>query len=260
MTPYALSDIRHKMLHAWDSVHQLHARAQIKYFGGFFGPRRELSCQPRFWGPEDMARPPQTLEAWWVAPNHWRHDYQESGRPRISYQMIRDRWAWWQDDTVQTTGTIARVREQHLTETEALTYGRPYLTPAENAHLWLWLNPGIWAASFGLVADNLYAPLFDDLYEDEQTVHVLAGHGQASSVFPGDNEALDAWDINTWHREQELTDFANFHQLWVDMRTGFCRRMTAEGSNGRQWDIIIDTLELNGSLDETHPVFDLPIR
>ena len=43
------------------------------------------------------------------------------------------------------------------------------------------------------------------------------------------------------------------------MRTGFCRRMTVEGSNGRQWDIIIDTLELNGPLDETHPVFDLPI-
>lgn len=119
----------------------------MKYFGGFLGPRRELSCQPRFWGPEDMTRPPQTLEAWWLAPNHWRPDDPESGRPRISYRMIRDRWAWWQDDTVQTTGTIGRAREQHLTETEAVTYGRPYLTPAENAHLWLWLNPGIWAAS-----------------------------------------------------------------------------------------------------------------
>ncbi|MCL4522018.1 MAG: hypothetical protein M1415_10670 [Firmicutes bacterium] len=110
-----------------------------------------------------------------------------------------------------------------------------------------------------MIADNLYCPLFDGLYEDEQTVHVLAGHALTSSVFPGDNEALDDWDINTWDREQELTDFANFHRLWVDMRTGFCRRMTAERSNGRQWDIIIDTLELNGPLDETHPVFDLPI-
>ncbi len=41
------------------------------------------------------------------------------------------------------------------------------------------------------------------------------------------------------------------------MRTGFCRRMTVEGSNGRQWDIIVDPLELNGLLDVTSPVFDL---
>jgi len=41
------------------------------------------------------------------------------------------------------------------------------------------------------------------------------------------------------------------------MRTGFCRRMTAEGSNGRQWDILVDVLELNGPLDATNPVFDL---
>ena len=169
--------------------------------------------------------------------------------------MVRDRWAWWQDDTLQATGTIALAREHHLTATELLTYGRPYLTPAENAHLWLWLNPAIWAASFGLVLDNHDSPLLGDLYDDDQIVHILAGHGVASSVFPGDNAALDQWDIQTWDRDQELTDFANFHQLWVDMRTGFCRRMTAEGSNGRQWDIIVDTLELNGILDATDPVF-----
>jgi hypothetical protein len=258
-TRLTLSDVRNRMLHAGDEIVRLHARARMKFFGEYYAPERGSLPGPlRLWGPDDMAQPSQILEAWWVAPDHWRHDSQVAAGPRQSYRMIGDQWALWQGDTVQATGTMAQARDQHLTARELLTYGRPYLTPAENAHLWLWLNPAIWVASFGLVLDNHYYPLLDDLYDDDQIVHVLAGHGVGSSVFPGwENAALDQWSIQTWDRDQELTDFANFHQLWVDMRTGFCRRMTAEGSNGRQWDILVDVLELNGPLDATNPVFDL---
>lgn len=37
----------------------------------------------------------------------------------------------------------------------------------------------------------------------------------------------------------------NIVQLWVDMRTGFCRRITGEGANGRSWDMIITALTVN---------------
>jgi hypothetical protein len=46
-------------------------------------------------------------------------------------------------------------------------------------------------------------------------------------------------------RDPEILDYTNFYQLWVDMRTSFCRRITGEGANGRAWDILLDELTIN---------------
>ncbi|SMC04646.1 hypothetical protein SAMN00768000_1761 [Sulfobacillus thermosulfidooxidans DSM 9293] len=39
------------------------------------------------------------------------------------------------------SGTVQEAQAQQLTAQDPLSWGRPYLTPKENAHLWLWLNP-----------------------------------------------------------------------------------------------------------------------
>ena len=96
------------------------------------------------------------------------------------------------------------------------------------------------------VANNWYSPLPDTVYGDD-VVHLLAGPGlDPRGETPHIRELRKGWWAVDWNRDQELTDFGNVFQLWVDVRTGFCRRMTSEGSNGRQWDIIVESLEING--------------
>ncbi len=150
-------------------------------------------------------------------------------------------------------------RLQHLTPQGNLWYGRPYLSPAENAHLGLWLNPAVWVAAYSLALNNWYRPRRDDVYLDDQIVHVLASEGLAPNPRnPADYDRAWCWAIGNWDRDEELGDYANFFQLWVDMRTGFCHRMTAEGANGRQWDIIVHSLTLNDVSQVPDNIFQRP--
>ncbi|MCY0909661.1 MAG: hypothetical protein OWR62_14870, partial [Sulfobacillus thermotolerans] len=113
--------------------------------------------------------------------------------------------------------------------------------------MWVWLNSPIWATSCSLVVNSGYTSQADDTYVDAEIVHVLAG--QTFNHDPEDDSRtrlLSQWSLDSWDRDMELFDYANFFQLWVDMRTGFCRRITAEGENGRMWDIIIDKPVING--------------
>ncbi len=242
MERYTLDQVRDRMVHAWDGVHCLAARATMKHLA----PLREAPRAPRFLEPADVGRPTRCLEAWWRAPDRWRHDVDGRDGARLSYVGIGDDWWLWQAGIVQWTGTTVDARQQGLTQSDNLSYGRPYLSPAENAQLWLWLNPAIWVASFSLALNNWSAPLRDDVYQDAHIVHVLASEGLEPNRWTGaEQELTERWWIQQWDRDEELGDFANFFQLWVDMRTGFCRRMTAEGANGRQWDILVASLILN---------------
>ena len=50
MMPYSLSDVRERMLHAWDGIDHLHARARMKFFGEYFARERELPHGPPRYG------------------------------------------------------------------------------------------------------------------------------------------------------------------------------------------------------------------
>lgn len=244
MTPYSLLDVHRKMVAAWDGVNSLSASATMTYF-----PSMVRSDSPRLHDKADLVGKVFTLKAWWQRPDRWRHDtnlFMRDGA-LMSYVGVHDRWWVWQNGALQNSGSVKDAKEQQLTHESPLTWGRPYLTPEENAHLWLWINPTIWIASFQIVANNRLSPLPDAVYEDN-VVHLLAGPGfDSRGETQRTRQLRDDWWVVDWNRDQELTDFGNFFQLWVDMRTGFCLRMTSEGSNGRQWDIIVESLEINGN-------------
>lgn len=230
------------MVHAWDGVTCVSATARIKYFS----PMQGDPDYPRLLEPEDVERPVHRVAAWWHGPDRWRYDVDGWEGTHLSYVGIGDRWWLWQAGALLRSRTTEDARQQHLTDANNLLYGRPYLSPEENAHLWLWLNPAIWVASYSLALNNWCAPLPDDIYHQDQVVHVLAGAGlERNPPTEDDRELRQRWLMWDWDRDEELGDYVNFFQLWVDMRTGFCRRMAAEGANGRQWDILVDSLILN---------------
>lgn len=221
--------IRDRMRTVWQGIHRLEASATLSY-----GP----------------TIPPTRYQAWWQAPDQWRHDVTPHDQLTISYRAHGDAWWVLRNGILWNQGTIEEARRSHLTAHELLEYGRPYLTPQANAHLWLWLNPPIWAYSFNLVLNVGYTPgVMDDFAPDAPIVHLVA----ASSWDPhvgadAPSETIRYWWATAWDREQELTDYANCFQLWVDRRTGFCRRMTAEGTDGRFWDLVIDEPVINGTV------------
>ncbi len=246
MTPYfySLLEVQRKMVAAWDGVNSLSASATMIYF-----PSMVRSDRPRFHDKAEAGGKVFTLKAWWQHPDRWRHDTNLFIRDGacMSYVGVHDRWWVWRNEALQHSGSVTSAKEQQFTKKCSLTWGRPYLTPKENAHLWLWINPTIWVASFNMVANNRLSPLPDAVYGDH-VVHLLAGPGLArcGEETPHTRQLREDWNAVDWKRGQELTDFGNVFQLWVDMRTGFCRRMTSEGFNGRQWDIIVESLEING--------------
>lgn len=248
MTLHRLIDIQRTMIAAWDGVQSLAASARMAYWPGMV-----RSDHPRFADPPLADQEVFTFKAWWQHPNRWRHDTNAfmPNRTLLSYVGVDDRWWVWQNGILKRSGTVQEAQAQQLTAQDPLSWGRPYLTPKENAHLWLWLKAAIWVASFAMVANTWSTPLPDAVY-GEDVVLLLAGPGldpQGETLRSPD--LLNDWWAVDWNRDQELTDFGNVFQLWVDRRTEFCRRMTSEGSNGRQWDIIVDSLEINA-----HPIPD----
>lgn len=252
MEPYTVEQVRKRMANAWDGISYLSAKATIKYFGAV----HHHAQHPAFLQPADVDRPIYRLQAWWRRPDQWRHDRDDFNGTTVSYIGVGDQWCLGKNGVLERSGTIEEARNQRLTQEGLLFYGRPYLTPEDNAHLWLWLNPAIWVASFQFALNNWYAPPRDDVFEDAQVVHVLAGEGLPPNFETSEQRAqLRRWWIAEWDRDEELGDYANFFQLWVDMRTGFCRRMTSEGANGRQWDIIVESLALDNVAQVPDAVF-----
>lgn len=244
--PYSVEEVRARMLSAWKGVQSLHAQAREKAYK----TSRPDSPQnaPRFLECEDVERIlPYHYEAWWQQPGYWRHDREVPSHPRtmahglLSYRVMGD--AWWvkKDESVVLQGTVTEAQRGPHAQGESLISGRPYLSASDNRFLWAWLNPQLWAASLSLVV--LDGGDLDDAFHDDQVAHVVAGNWLTNRAPLADQQQ---WVLIDWDREPEVLDYTNICQLWVDMRTGFCRRLTGEGANGRRWDIILDTLEING--------------
>ena len=240
-----VDEVRQRMLHAWDGVQSLRAYGTEKIYR--VAPADRLN-HPEFLTPNAVSIEPYHYQAWWQAPHSWRHDRERPGHPfgsphtPVSYIGVGGDWWVKINGVVQKSGTVAESQRTHQMEGDDLWFGRPYLSPWENVSVWTWLNPQAWANSLGLVINDGCYPLPDDVFHDPAIVHVIAGYwddgGADLSVEPGQHLS----DPNK--SADDLMD-TNIVQLWVDMRTGFCRRITGEGANGRSWDMIITDLTVN---------------
>ncbi len=250
LLPYSTEEVRARMLSAWDGVESLHAQALTKAY--------PIRTEPPYNGPEFLTCEdgerlcPRRYEAWWQGPDCWRHEYESGLRTWVSYLAKGD--AWWvkNDGKIVLQGTVSESQQGLRAQGENLISGRPYLPASENRFLWAWINPQLWAASLGMIV--LDGSDADDVYHKSSVVHVLAGQwstGRASLA------VQKKWPLTNWDRDPEVLDDTNFCQLWVDMRTGFCRRITGEGANGRSWDILLDVPVINqaGGIDRAmfHP-------
>ncbi len=131
------------------------------------------------------------------------------------------------------SGATEEARQQHLTQANNLLYGCPYLSSEENAHLWMWLHPAISVASYSLASTMGACPCGMISTIMIRWFTCWPAKGWNAILRPGgDRDLSQRWWIWECDRDQELDDSVNFFQLWVDMRTGFCRRRAAEGANG----------------------------
>ncbi len=249
--PRAIQEVKERMLSAWNDVEVLVAEAIKKTYRGM-PPSSPNS--PRFLEPSDVQISPYHYRAWWQAPERWRYDREIRGRDvdermTLSFVVDRETWAIRRNGELRRQGSRPAAEDEQLTKGEGLWYGRPYLTARDNAHLWAWLNPQLWASSCSFVINDTVAPLPDDVYHDTNVVHLLAINGAwEHDPFPdrlSDQQRMH-W-LDDPERDAEIGDYVNFFQLWVDMKTGFLRRVTGEGANGRQWDIIVESLLTNGA-------------
>lgn len=237
--------IREAMLRAWDGVHNLEATARRAYFKANDVPPRR-----RFLQPQDVHDSIHYYHAWWEAPDHWRLDQTLLSGTALRYVSVGDDWALWRNGLLHKRGSIATARQSLPTRGEDLIFGRPYLSPFENALLWAWLNPMLWAVSCGLFVDQGYQPTSDDILADSDVVHVLASQSWAHGSIDADRaRQYKSMRLADFDRDMDIGEGVNFWRLWVDKQTGFLRRVTGESANGRQWDIIVDYLEINQSSD-----------
>lgn len=230
---YPLAEVRERMITAWEGVQRLEAQAHLILAHLETGaPRPETT---------------EHFSAWWQAPAYWRHDKRNAVRVN-SYRSAGAQWCLVRNGHLLQQGTVADAERQALTQHDLLYYGRPYLSPQQNAHLWFWLNAALWAVSYDLVVNEGYTPT--PTPTTEAVVHLLAGvsftHDSGHVVHPDRPRLRAQWNIHAWDRETEILDYANFFQLWVDMNTGFCSRITAEGEHGRMWELVLDRLVING--------------
>ncbi len=198
---------------------------------------------------DDLRIEPYHYEAWWQDPNYWHYDCEMSSQPvtsphrKISYTAVGDSWWLKEDRVVKKIGTVVEAQQTAITQGDSLWFGRPYFSASDNRFLWAWLNPQLWAASLNLIVTDQVDPLPDDVFHDPGTMHVVAGRW---SVEPSPTIAEHRqWNLTSEDRDTEILDYTNFYPLWVDMHTGFCRRVTGEGVNGRDWDILLDELTIN---------------
>lgn len=244
-------NVREAMLTSWDGVHHLEAAARRADFDVF-------DAQPRwrFLQPHNVRPSLHHYHAWWKAPNHWRLDQTFMSGTVLQYVSSGTTWALWRNGHLEERGSIASARKTGLTRGEDLIFGRPYLSPLQNAQLWAWLNPVLWAVSCGLVVDEGYQPKVDDNMADDDVVHVLASLSWAQGSLDADLvPQYKSMHLGDFDRDMDIDEGVNFFRLWVDPRTGFLDRLTGESANGRQWDIIVDFLAINKPFGPE--VFDL---
>lgn len=240
-----VEEVRQRMLHAWDGVESLHVRATKKLYRV---AAVDHVNRATFLTPDVLDIDPYHYEAWWEAPHHWRHDREVPSHPfgfphmAGSYIVVGDNWWLKERGRLVQSGTVTESRRTRQTEGDDLSFGRPYLSARENISLWPYLNPQTWAVSLGFVINDGRYPPADDVFHDRAIIHVVAGYWNSGQSRLPREPGQHLIDPN--QSADDLSD-TNIFQLWVDMRTGFCRRITGEAANGRAWDIILDELVIN---------------
>lgn len=248
----SIDEIRQVMLCAWDGVDDLVATARKAHFRVDDHPARS-----RFLRPEDVITSVHQYKAWWQAPDHWRLDQTFFNGRVLSYVTVGDEWTLWRDGVPYQNGSVTRAKETQFTRGDDLIFGRPYLGPAENAQLWAWLNPALWATSCSLLVDDGYQPSSDDVDAPDEIVHVLASQSWRHDLMDRDRaNKYKTMMLDDWDRDMDIGECVNFWQLWIDMKTGFLRRITGESGNGRLWDIMVDSVLINQSSGVGSNVFD----
>ncbi|MGC9156387.1 MAG: hypothetical protein ACP5HZ_12185 [Ferrimicrobium sp.] len=264
--PPELREVLERMLTAWDGVETIEFSVLEKHLFPWVGI---MDDEPADFMRSGDDRPPFHIYAWFKAGDKWRID-QESWRDQFSretviYSLIvnGDQWETRCDGERTSGGTQAEAeakRERWFVG--GLGCGRPYLSARDNAQLWYWSAPQLWVANLFLLGHGLDQAPRPDTLSGQSIVHVLASSG---SFIPAVPEVLDPelrrqtherWYTGAdWDGDQEFLDNGNFFQLWVDMETGFIRRITKEETNGRSLDIAIPKLLVNQGVPDE--LFDL---
>lgn len=237
---HEIEAVRALMVRAWDYVETFHAVAKIQHYnvGDQTGP--DLHPPWRFLDPTVLfAFPgrdtPWAVTATWRNPDAWRYRQRNPAGTQVEYSATGDQWLYSIDGVVKAQGSGATRRGDHGTPT--FNVGNPTRSPRDNRqHCW-WINPQLWVESMQLQLLWTGSIRHRDLY------HLVA--------YP-DPAALRAhrglWDM--LQMEDGTIYDGHVYQLWVDRRTGFFHRLTAEADNGRAWDIIVETLELNQPIED----------
>lgn len=231
------------MCHAWDSVTSLAATARIMpYYLDSLCPSPQKP--PRFLRGKDIPAESFPMRAYWKAPDHW---YYQARLPQgiFEYGAVGNRF--WGTSAGEITSGVRPKLVDLQTMTYSIVTGDPLLTPQQNAHYHLWLNPQMWARdTYFVVLD------YSAVVRDHWCYHLLARLREPGAVLPPDTRIPVAL-------ADDYRDFTgDFYQLWVDMTTGFLWRLTGEGFNGREWDIIIDELVINEAHRIPHDAFSAP--
>lgn len=223
------------MAQAWHNVESLYAVAKIQHYnvGGGMGPDRHPPW--RFLDPTALLafsnrNEPWTVTASWRDPETWHYRKTSPAGTQVEYAGRGDHWVYSVDGVARAQGSSAtRWGDRPLPRFDV---GTPAFSPLENRARCWWLNPPLWVES------TQFQLLETGSIGGRRLHHVIA---YPDSDALRDNRGL--WDME--RMEDETIYEGHVYQLWVDCNTGFFWRLAAEADNGRAWDIMMDTLEIN---------------
>ncbi|WP_298335847.1 hypothetical protein [Ferrimicrobium sp.] len=269
--PSQLEQVRERMFHAWSGVESVEIHFLEKHLpvwsASLNDPSKDSTQTVR-----DI--PVYHSSAWWKAPDLWRLDeelpehggegFYKAPRHPHSFVVNGDRYAFRTDGVMVNTGTRAEaLARQGEWFVRGVGAGRPYLSARENAQLWYWSAPQLWVCNFNLVLNSDSQYIDGILGDRDHFAHVLATrenwiHEVPDQTRPMLEPRCKQWYAGAeWNGDQEVTDDATFFQLWVDMETGFIRRIAKEELDGRTWDLAVTSLRINGAISAD--AFDLGI-
>lgn len=234
-----VKDVRTLMLRAWDNVDTFHvvAKAQFYRVGDEDGPNPHPPW--RFLEPATLlawpgADNPWVFRAWWAAPHSWRYMTQNPAGVQVEYVATEKKWAYRVNGVAEVEG-LATTSDKNPVPT--FDVGKPRLNPEQNRDLCWWITPQAWVESMQLQLLWTGSIGYRDLYH-------LVAYPEPAALRA--NRGL--WDM--LRIEDETIYDGHVYQLWVDRKTGFFHRLTAEGDNGRAWDIMVDTMVLNQPMEK----------
>ncbi len=226
--------VRTLMRHAWDNVDTLQVVARLQNYnvGEDAQPQRHPPWQ--FLNPTALFAffnypEPWTLRAWWKSPDAWRYAERSPDGAEEEYIAAAHHWAYRVNHQQSASGTYPMRGTPII-----FKVGSPQWTAEANCHRLGWLNPPLWVDSMHLVF------LEHGMIHSYEAFHVVA--------YPDPHAIRMQRGLFEPTQDLEWITAGHLFQLWVNAQTGFFLRLTAEADNGRAWDILVDTLEINGTI------------